>query len=433
MNDPISQLRTPQYRAQLDQCIHCGMCLESCPSYTTTGHELDSPRGRIALMRTMADGTIELDQPTLNHHLNLCLSCRACETACPSGVQYGALYEQAHQVLHEKHTPSRVERLVRWAGLKQLMPHVDRLKLLAVLVQLYQRTGLQKLVRSLGFLPPPLKTLEGLLPHLKLEQVDYRQPAPARGQQRGRVAFLYGCVQEAFLSHVNAASVRVLQHNGYEVYFPQGQTCCGAAHRHVGEVEAARDLARRNIDACLSLPVDAIISNAGGCGAELKDYPHLLSADPVYAERAKRFAAKVQDISEFLAAHLHVTPTGHVPGRAVYIESCHLRNVQKVTKQPRELLQSVPGLTLVELAKAEHCCGSAGTYNITQVQAAQVILDAKMADVAAARPDLIVVSNTGCHLQVVMGARQARLPARVLHIVEVLDESYRASRNGGGR
>jgi len=302
--------------------------------------------------------------------------------------------------------------------------------------------------------------MEGLLPRLPARYPDYRKPAPAMGEKRGTVAFFHGCVQEAFLADVNAATIRVLQRNGYEVHVPPDQTCCGAAQLHVGEVELARELARRNIDAFTpSLPpsasrrtgspsqgegqggglpsseedpageYDAIINNAGGCGTTLKEYDHLLADDPAYADRAKLFVAQVKDISEFLADHLREPPRGVLNARVTYVDSCHLRHAQRVAQQPRDLLKMIPGLELVELKHPDHCCGSAGVYNIVHPDTANAILDAKMADIAATGAEMIVTTNTGCYLQLLHGVRRAGLKARVVHLVELLDQAYGGTRN----
>jgi glycolate oxidase iron-sulfur subunit len=339
-------------------------------------------------------------------------------------VQYGALLEVARATLNQEQKPGVVARAARWGSLRQLLPYRERLRWLARAIQLYQNSGLQTLARRLNLLPGKLKTLEALLPALPAGYPDYRQPAPAVGPKQGEVAFLYGCVQEAFLAGVNAASVRVLQRNGYEVHFPALQTCCGAAALHIGEDALARELARRNIDACLDREYTAIISNAGGCGATLKQYDHLLADEPQYAQRASQFVAKLQDINEFLAGHLHQPPTGRLDLRVTYVDSCHLRHGQKVVRQPRQLLQAIPGVELVELRQPEMCCGSAGVYNLMQPDTAQQVLDAKMADVAHTRASVVVTTNTGCHLQLLHGVRQAGLQAEVVHLVELLERSY---------
>lgn len=421
----IELLRTADYQAKLDQCVHCGLCLPACPTYALFGTEADSPRGRIALMRAAADGRITELNGSFAEHIELCLACRACETACPSGVQYGALVGVAHTAVTEARQPSPAGRLLRWAGLRQLMPHVGRLRLLAAALAIYQRIGLPRLVRRMGFLPKPLRAMERIVPPIGALRPGPRN-APARGPRRGRVALFTGCVQEAFLAQVNDATVRVLQRNGYEVVTPQLQTCCGAAQAHTGDVELARELARRNIDAFFALECDAVVCNAGGCGVSLKQYPELLRDDPDYGARAEAFAACVQDVSEFLAANLREPPRGALPERATYVDSCHLRHGQKVVRQPRELLRSVPGLELVELKQPDRCCGSAGVYNIAQPDAADAILQSKLDDIAATGAEIVVVSNTGCHMQLIAGVRDAGLPARVLHVVEVLDLAYRA-------
>lgn len=430
MSAGIELLTTQDYKAKLDQCIHCGMCLQVCPTYAVFGTEMDSPRGRIALMRAASEGRLDAAKLTNSFatHITRCLACRACETACPSNVQYGALIEPARVVVEKSRTPGVAERFLRWLGLRQLMPHVNRLKILAVIMWLYQLVGLQYLVRKLDFLPKTLKAMEAILPPITPRYRDYRKPMPALGARRGRVAFFTGCIQEAFLAPANEATVRVLQRNGYDVIAPPGQICCGAAQVHVGDEEMARELARRNIDAFMAMEVDAIVTNAGGCGLALKDYPHLLANDPVYAERARQFAARVRDVNEFLVDHLHVPPRSKIRARVTYVDSCHLRHGQKVVAQPRNLLKRIPGLELVELQRPDRCCGSAGVYNIALPDTADVILDDKMADVAATGTNLIVTSNTGCSMQMIAGVRKAGLSAKVKHVVEVLDMSYRAER-----
>ncbi len=424
----LPEMTTEDYRHLLERCVHCGLCLEACPTYALFGTEMDAPRGRIVLMRAAAAG--QLDRSTLlgpfAEHLTLCLECRACESACPSHVPYGRLIEGARIALETLRTPGLPERFLNWLGMAQLMPHVGRLRWLARLLWLYERSGLQWLVRTLNVLPPPLKAMENILPPLTLHRPDYSRPAPAMGERRGKVAFFYGCVQDAFLAAINAATIRVLQRNGYEVHFPRGQTCCGAAQWHTGHKALAERLARQNIDAFLADDYLAVVNNAGGCGLTLKEYPILLADDPVYAEKARRFAAKVQDFSEFLAAHLHVPPRGELRVRAVFADSCHLRHGQGVIRQPRDLLRAIPGLELVELRDPDRCCGSAGIYNIVRHETATAILDAKMADIASTGAEVVVTANTGCHMQLLAGVRRARLNVHVLHVAEMLDMAYRA-------
>jgi glycolate oxidase iron-sulfur subunit len=424
-------MTTPDFRQKLDQCIHCGLCLPACPTYNLFHTEMDSPRGRIALMRGAADGRIGLDG-SFAEHLDLCLGCRACEVACPSGVEYGTLLEVAREAMAEAQAvsapaPASFGRMVQRIGLTEFMPHRSRLRIAARLLALYQRLGLPALAAALP-LPPALRTMEGMLPPLRLDYPDERRPAPAIGPKRGKVAFFAGCIQDAFLSHVNAATVRVLQRNGYEVHFPPGQSCCGAAAVHTGEVEVARDLARRNIDAFAGGRYDAIVNNAGGCGATLLEYARLLADDPEYAVRAQAFEANVQDITAFLAANLHNPPNGHVQARVTYVDSCHLRNGQRVVAQPRALLKAIPGIELVEVAHPDQCCGSAGIYNLLQPATANQVLDAKLADVAATQAGIIAVANTGCYMQMVYGVKRGGLNATVMHVVELLDKSYANAR-----
>lgn len=416
-------LNTPEFHSLLDQCVHCGLCLPACPTYTVFHTEMDSPRGRIQLMHAAADGRIDTSG-AFAEHIDLCLGCRACETACPSGVQYGLLLEATRATMLAERKVGRVEAFVRWFALRQLIPHRNRLRLLARLLEFDQAIGLSAFVRKLNLLPPNLQAMAELLPPLSTRYPDYRRPAPALGEQRGVVALLVGCVQDAFLSDVNAATVRVLQRNGYEVHFPRTQTCCGAAPLHIGEAELARDLARQNLDAFDSPDFVAILNNAGGCGATLKEYAHLLAGDPAYAAKAQRFVAKLQDISEFLADHLHTPPRGRIERRVTYVDSCHLRHGQKVIRQPRQLLTAINGITLIELKQPDMCCGSAGVYNITQPETATQVLDAKLADIAATRAQTVVTTNTGCHMQLLYGVKQAALNAEVIHLVQLLDRAY---------
>jgi len=436
-------LTSPRFQELVNQCIHCGLCLPACPTYDVFGTEMDAPRGRIALMRAAADGRISLRQDghvnqSFVRHIDLCLDCRACETACPSGVKYGQLVETARIAIAQERQPARAERFLRWLALRQLLPHRGRLRLLAFLLWVYQAVGLQKLVRALNLLPQPFRTMEEMLPGLSASHPDYRRPAPAMGQEHGRVALFLGCVQDAFLSPTNQATMRVLQRNGYQVHFPLDQTCCGAAQLHMGEEDLARELARRNVDAFLAGEYEAVVVNAGGCGATLKDYAHLLADDPDYADKAARFVALVQDANQFVAAHLHNPPQGRLEMRVTYSDSCHLRHAQKVIQPPRQLLRLIPGLELAELRAPERCCGSAGVYNILQNETAEQVLRAKMADIAGALglddgnmpgddlPRAIVASNTGCHMQLIHGARATGLNIPVRHVMDLLDAAYAA-------
>lgn len=382
---------------------------------------MDSPRGRIALMSAAADGRIPLNG-AFETHITRCLACRACETACPSGVEYGDLVEQARVALEQEREPALAERVVRRLTLRHLLPHPRRLRLLARMIHLYQRLGAEAIARRVDVLPEPFGTMRDLLPPISTRRCS--STAPAIGEKRGTVAFFHGCVQDAFLADVNGATVRVLQFNGYEVHVLPGQTCCGAAPLHVGEEGLARELAQRNVAAFDAGDYDAIVNNAGGCGAILKEYEQLLKDNPQYAERAMHFSERVRDVSEFLAEREVVPPRGEIRSRVTYVDSCHLRHAQGVVQQPRELLRAIPGLELVELDQPDQCCGSAGIYNITQPATAQQLLDAKMADIVNTGADTIVTTNTGCHMQILQGVRRAGLEARVVHLAELLNDAY---------
>ncbi len=426
----LKALTSPSSGSLLERCLHCGLCLQVCPTYALFKREPDSPRGRIRLMQAASEGRIPL-LGAFQDHLMLCLDCRACEAACPSKVEYGLLYETARNALEKVRRPRLGESMVRWFMLRQMLPHRGRLRLVARLLFWYQRLHLQSLVRRIEILPRAVSAMESLLPPLSLDYPDYSGPAPSIGPQRGTVAFFRGCIQDAFLAGANAATIRVLQRNGYKVDFPPGQTCCGAAQWHTGDEPFARELARRNIDAFMTGDYDAIINNAGGCGAALKEYARLFENDPSYAEKARRFAERVQDLSEFLAGHLIARPQGEIRARVAYSDSCHLRNVQKVIEEPRDLLGMIPGIRLIELENPDHCCGSAGIYNILQAHPARQILDRKIAEIRKADVQIVVSANTGCHLQLVQGVRSAGINVRVLHLAELLEQSYQNEARAG--
>jgi glycolate oxidase iron-sulfur subunit len=425
----LERLRSDDYQEKLAQCVHCGLCLQACPTYRLWGNEMDAPRGRIALMSAASGGRLsESDiRMEFSHHIDYCLACRSCESVCPSGVKYGSLVEQARIVVESNRKPGFGERFLRWSGTRQLMPYPGRLRFLARVMKIYQASGLQRLVRRFNLLPASLQSMESLLPPIELhgngadDHLHILQP-------RGQLMLFTGCIQEGFLSQVNRATMRVLQRNGYEVKIPLHQTCCGAAHLHLGDLETARKLARENIDAFFSQDdLDTIICNAGGCGLALKEYPMLLAEDADYASRAQEFSARVQDINEFLADHLFEPPTGVVSTQATYADSCHLRHGQKIVDPPRWLLKQIPGLNLVELASPDQCCGSAGVYNLAHPEVAGELLKAKLADITLTGAELIITSNPGCQLQLIAGVRQAGLRARVLHVVEVIELAYQNS------
>ncbi|HEU5287537.1 MAG TPA: heterodisulfide reductase-related iron-sulfur binding cluster [Candidatus Limnocylindria bacterium] len=403
-------------------CIHCGMCLEACPTYLVTRLETESPRGRIHLMQHLADG----GSPTaaLRGHLDRCLACRACEVACPSGVGYGALIENARAALDGASEASRspVASLARRLAFG-LFAHPGRLELVAGVLALYERTGLRSLVHRTGLravLPRGLRRLEAMYPPLTRPR--YRPPASAPASPSARVALLLGCVMRVAYGDVHTAAARVLQRLGVEVIDAPSQVCCGALHAHTGARAEAIALAKTNIAAFESAGVDAVVVDAAGCGSHLKGYAHLLAGDPVWGARAEAFSAKVRDVTEYLSS-LGGGSLGTLDLRVTYQEPCHLAHAQRIRAEPRALLSRVRGLELVEMAESDVCCGSAGSYNITQPALADALLERKLAAIEATHADAVVSANPGCMLQVQSGlqARGSRLP--VLHVVEVLDRA----------
>jgi glycolate oxidase iron-sulfur subunit len=414
----------PQQR-DLDKCVHCGLCLNACPTYRELRVEMDSPRGRIYQMAQVASGEAEIS-PSYIEHIDLCLACRGCETACPSGVQYGRLVEAARAEIETKiRRPWRM-RLVRHMVFRKLLPSRFNLGLVGAVLYLYQASGLKKLVRTLGLLPPRLQEMESLAPEIETPFFFryYGRVLPAEHAQRYRVAFLGGCIANISFARLNEATVRVLCKNGCEVSVPAAQGCCGALHVHAGLRDEARVLARRNIDALLDGNYDAIITNAGGCGSTLKEYGELLELDPEYSEKARRFSALVKDVSEFLGSIDLNTNLRGAPMIATYQDSCHLAHGQKIRSAPRKLLGMVPGLELREMPLSDLCCGSAGIYNVVHTEMAIALIEKKMASVNGTGADVIVTANPGCMLQLAAGVKKFGRGQRVAHVVEILDDAY---------
>lgn len=414
----------PQQK-DLDKCVHCGLCLNACPTYRELRVEMDSPRGRIYQMAQVASGAAEIS-PSYIEHIDLCLACRGCETACPSGVQYGRLVEAARADIESKIKRPWKERLIRHLVFRKLLPSRWNLTLAGALLYLYQATGLQRLVRTLGFLPRKLRGAESLAPAVETPFFFryYGSVQPAEGVQRYRVAFLGGCIANISFARLNEATIRVLRKNGCEVSIPAGQGCCGALHVHAGLREEARELARRNIDALLDGNYDAILTNAAGCGSTLKEYGELLEHDPHYAEKALKFSARMKDVTEFLAS-IELNQNLHaIRKTATYQDSCHLSHGQKIRSAPRLLLASVPGLELREMQLSDLCCGSAGIYNVVHTDMSMALLEKKMASVNATGADVIVTANPGCMLQLAAGVKRFGRGQKVAHVVELLDEAY---------
>ncbi len=415
----------------LDRCIHCGLCLYACPTFRELGLEMDSPRGRIYQMVQVAGGSASLG-PSYVKHIGLCLACRACESACPSGVAYGRLIEGARaQIEAQCHRPLPV-RLLRGFLFNHLVLSPALLSIAGVLIYIYQATGLQRLTRATGILKlfGNLGKIERLTPHAEWPFFfrHIGKTFPAEGRRRYKVGFIAGCITNVCFARLNEATVRVLQKNGCEVVVPDGQGCCGALHAHVGLLEKARQLARRNIDVFLAGDYDVILNNAGGCGSTLKEYPELLADDPAYVEKARQFRARLMDVNEFLAG-IDLNPAmGRIEETVTYQDSCHLAHGQRIRSAPRKLLGEVPGLELREMKLSDQCCGSAGVYNIVQHEMAMAVLEKKMQNVNATGATLIAASNTGCMLQLEAGVRMHGHGQRVLHVIQILDEAYRKAR-----
>jgi len=426
-----SHLRGLDYSV-VQQCMHCGLCLPSCPTYDATKLERHSPRGRIALMRAIADERLEPTK-TFADEMYYCLGCLACMTACPAGVDYAELFEKARAEAEASRVLASPGRsLIRALTLRGLFMDLNRLKLLGRVMQLWQGLGLQSAVRALGLtrlLPRRFRELEAMTPPVKYQWTeDLVAPVtPARGIRRFRVALLAGCAQDLIFSDVNRDTAEVLAHNGCEVVTPPDQHCCGSLHAHNGEWELAQELARRNIDQFPPESFDAIISNAGGCGSHLKHYARLLADDVRYVERARLWDAKVKDIHEWLAfTGIESPPAAGAPQQVVtYHESCHLCHGQKVSAQPRSLLRAIPGVRLVELPEASWCCGSAGIYNLTQPEMAGQLLQRKVEHIVTTRAQVVATGNPGCLLQLINGCRDRGLELRVAHPVTLLAEAYR--------
>ena len=411
----------------ISACVHCGFCLPTCPTFAVLGVEMDSPRGRIRLMKTVWEHRLGADAPGLEDHISKCLDCRACETACPSGVEYGKLVEGVRSQIVVARPRSPIERLIRTAAFEALLPHRRALGGFATLSIAAKRLGLGALLRAtrLGVARRMADLLE-LLPGRAT--ASRSTSASARGTRRARVAMLEGCVMGSVFGETNAATARVLARNGVEVVPTVGQTCCGALHAHAGERGLARDLARRNIEAFERVGTDAVIVNAAGCGAAMKEYGWLLKDDPAWSARASALAAKVKDATEFLGDIGMTETPGTIRGKVTWDDPCHLLHGQKIREQPRALLAAIPGLEVVPLAEADWCCGSAGTYNVTQPDLARSILERKVANILRTGADTVVTANPGCLMQIQSGLRQAGSNVRVVHLLDLLDEAYGDSR-----
>jgi glycolate oxidase iron-sulfur subunit len=412
----------------IENCVHCGFCLPVCPTYVLWNEEMDSPRGRIYLMKLASEGAATMN-PRWVSHFDSCLGCMACMTACPSGVDYGKLIEATRAQIERHHPRSLAEKLHR-RFLFAIFTRPDRLRLLRWPLLAYQKSGLQSLVRGIGLLkifPKRLQCMEALMPKLpKNEHVP--EIMAAQGAKRRRVGLLLGCVQREFFPQVNAATVRVLAAEGCEVVAPQDQPCCGALMVHAGEEESALALARKTIDVFEQANVDTIVTNAAGCGSNVKEYGHLLRDDPNYADRAKAFAAKCKDIAEVLTELPPRAARNPLRLRVAFHDSCHLQHAQGVRSQPRQLLANIPGLELTEIPESAICCGSAGIYNLVQPDAADALGDRKAQLIAPLNAEVVATGNPGCLLQLQSSlARQGR-STPVVHTIQLVDASIRGTK-----
>ena len=421
------QQRPGPSQFDLDRCVHCGLCLNACPTYRELGLEMDSPRGRVYQMVQVANGAPVTD--SYREHIDLCLACRGCESACPSGVPYGRMVEAARAELELHARRGWLAQRVRRFVFERLLVSRRMLGAAGTLLYLFEASGLKAVLRAMG----SMRLLGGLGDLVQLAPSAeppffFRQLGrtfPPEGPRQRRVALMAGCIANVSFARLNEATVRVLQKNGCEVVVPAGQGCCGALHLHSGLQDDARKLARRNIDALLAGGFDAVITNAAGCGSTLKEYGELLAGDPEYAAKADQFSFLMRDVTQFLAA-IELNPNmGRVDATVTYQDSCHLAHGQRVRKQPRQLLAAVPGLTFREMPGADLCCGSAGIYNVVQNEMSMRILAGKMESVNSTGANIIATANPGCLLQLQAGVRLHGSNQRVMHVVEILDLAYK--------
>jgi len=422
----VADVATRTYADLISDCVHCGFCLPACPTYVSWSDEMDSPRGRIDLMKGVDEGAIALDASVVAH-IDACLGCMGCVTACPSGVRYDLLIEE---------TRARIERAVprtpadRWfrALVFAVFPYPRRLRALAFPLVAFAKSGLQRFVRRSGLLarlPRRLAQLDALLPPLEPSGLFTVLPATtaAAAPRRGRVALIAGCVQRVFFPGVNAATIRVLAAEGFDVVVPRAQGCCGALSLHAGRSDEAKRFARALIERFEREPVDAVLVNAAGCGSTLKQYGELFAGDPEWAPRAAAFAQRIRDVSEFLAGVPPVARRNPLPLRVAYHDACHLAHAQRIREQPRALLRTIPQLELVEIPLGDQCCGSAGVYNLLQPESAEEIGERKVDNVLSVQPDLLASANPGCTLQIGSLLSKRGLTLRAAHPIELLDQS----------
>jgi len=412
----------------ITNCMHCGLCLPTCPTYSLTGREKSSPRGRIRLIKSVAEGKLELTQGFIDE-MNFCLDCQACETACPAGVKYGSLVESARNQIRLAGKESFIESVLKKIFLKNIFANYALLRFAARMLRFYQRSGIESFIKAIGLLKlfsRKISKLQELSPQISEKFFDELYPEIVRpnGEAKYRVGLLFGCFMNVAFAHINEDTVKVLLHHGCEVVIPKNQVCCGSIQGHHGDFDTARQLAKKNIDIFLNVELDAIIMNSSGCGAYMKEYEYLLRDDIEYSEKAKRLSFRVKDFSEFIFEIGLRQPVGEFSHRVTYHDACHLIHTQKISSQPRELLKSIPGVQFAELKEAAWCCGSAGLYNVIRYDDSMSILERKVKNIQATEAEFVVANNHGCIQQMDYGCRKNGLQAKVVHIASLLRAVY---------
>ncbi|MFA5833058.1 MAG: (Fe-S)-binding protein [Bacteroidota bacterium] len=412
----------------ITNCMHCGLCLPVCPTYAITGREKSSPRGRIRLIKSVAEGTLDVTDGFIDE-MNFCLDCQACETACPAGVKYGSLVESVRNQLRVQSKASPSTRIMKWIFLRNVLSKKYLLKFTARILGFYQSSGLEQIMKHslvVKKLAPNLSKIQNLSPRIDDRFFDDVYPEIVRpsGKSRLRVGFLSGCIMNVAFAHINEDTVKVLLHHDCEVIIPKNQVCCGSLQAHNGDFDIARTLAKKNIDEFLKFDLDAIVMNSAGCGALMKEYGHYLHDDPDYAEKAELLSGKVKDISEFLFDIGLKRPVKEFRHRVTYHDACHLIHAQKISKQPRDVIKSIPGVEYVELNEASWCCGSAGIYNVVRHEDSMKILDRKMENVTIADAEYIVANNPGCITQIEYGCKKNNSTMKIVHLATLLRNVY---------
>ncbi len=413
----------------ITNCMHCGLCLPTCPTYSITGREKSSPRGRIRLIKSVAEGKLEMTDSFIEE-MNFCLDCQACETACPAGVKYGSLVESARNQIRLQNKQSFLEKYLKRFFLRNVLSNKNHLKRVAKILRFYQNSGAEWLVKKSGIakiFTPKLAKLQELSPRADLNFFDESVPeiVSPEGNIKYRVGFLSGCLMNVAFSKVNDDTIKVLLHHDCEIIIPKDQVCCGSLQAHNGDFDIARELAKKNVDVFSRYELDAIVMNSAGCGALMKEYGHYLHNDSDYADAAQMLSKKVKDISEFLYEIGLKKPNQDFKKRVTYHDACHLVHAQKISMQPRELIKSIPGIDYVELNEASWCCGSAGIYNVTNYDDSMKVLDRKMRNIDETKAEYIVANNPGCITQIEHGSKFNKMQYHVVHFATLLKEIYR--------